>query len=231
MLDFKGYGWVFWEGAQITLLVGLSAVPVVILLGLLGAWSKLSHNPAARFLGGAYTTIVRGVPELVLILLVYYGMTILLQDLLSALTGGEVLIDIDPFTAGTLTLGVIYGAFATEVFRGAFQSLDRGQIEAAISVGMSPIKVFRRVMLPQVWRFAMPGLGNLWLLLIKATALMSVVQLPELMRMTDVAARAVRMPFTFYFMASLIYLLITFVSLQVLQRAEARANRGIRQAN
>ena len=230
MLDLKGYGWVFWEGAQITLMVGLSAVPVVILLGLLGAWSKLSRNPIAGFIGGAYTTIVRGVPELVLILLVYYGVTILLQDLLSTLTGGEVLIDIDPFTAGTLTLGVIYGAFATEVFRGAFQSLDRGQIEAAVSVGMSRIKVFRRVMLPQVWRFAMPGLGNLWLLLIKATALMSVVQLPELMRMTDVAARAVRMPFTFYFMASLIYLLITFLSLQVLQRAEARANRGIRRA-
>lgn len=230
MLDFKGYEWVFWEGAKITLLVGLSAVPVVILLGLLGAWAKLSNNPVARFAGAAYTTVVRGVPELVLILLVYYGMTILLQDLFSALTGGEVLIDIDPFSAGTLTLGVIYGAFATEVFRGAFQSLDRGQIEAAVSVGMSPIKVFRRVMLPQVWRFAMPGLGNLWLLLIKATALMSVVQLPELMRMTDVAARAVRMPFTFYFMASLIYLLITFLSLQVLQRAEARANRGIRRA-
>lgn len=229
-MDFKGYEWVFWEGAQITLMVGLSAVPVVILLGLLGAWSKLSHNPIARFVGGTYTTVVRGVPELVLILLVYYGVTILLQDLLSTLTGGEVLIDIDPFTAGTLTLGVIYGAFATEVFRGAFQSLDKGQIEAAVSVGMSPIKVFRRVMLPQVWRFAMPGLGNLWLLLIKATALMSVVQLPELMRMTDVAARAVRMPFTFYFMASLIYLLITLLSLQVLDRAEARANRGIRRA-
>ena len=230
MLDFHGYGWVFWAGTKITLLVSLSAAPVVLALGLLGAWGKLAGNPIARSLAGFYTTIVRGVPEFVLILLVYYGITILLQHLLSLATGGEVLIDIDPFTAGTLTLGVIYGAFTTEVFRGAFQALDRGQIEAARACGMSRILLFRRIMLPQAWRFAIPGLGNIWLLLIKATALMSIVQLPELMRMTDVAARAVRMPFTFYFAASVIYLLITIVSLLVFQRAEAWANRGIRRA-
>jgi His/Glu/Gln/Arg/opine family amino acid ABC transporter permease subunit len=230
VLDFQGYGWVFWAGAKITLLVGLSAAPLVLALGLLGAWGKLAGNPIARAVAGAYTTIVRGVPELVLILLVYYGITILLQHLLSLATGGEVLVDIDPFTAGTLTLGVIYGAFATEVFRGAFQALDRGQIEAAHACGMSRTLAFRRVMLPQAWRFAIPGLGNIWLLLIKATALMSIVQLPELMRMTDVAARAVKMPFTFYFAASIIYLLITIVSLQVFQRAETWANRGIRRA-
>jgi His/Glu/Gln/Arg/opine family amino acid ABC transporter permease subunit len=230
VLDFQGYGWVFWAGTKITLLVGLSAAPVVLALGLLGAWGKLAGNPIARSLAGFYTTIVRGVPEFVLILLVYYGITILLQQLLTLATGGEVLIDIDPFTAGTLTLGVIYGAFTTEVFRGAFQALDRGQIEAARACGMSRTLAFRRIMLPQAWRFAIPGLGNIWLLLIKATALMSIVQLPELMRMTDVAARAVRMPFTFYFAASIIYLLITIVSLQVFQRAEAWANRGIRRA-
>ena len=230
MLDFQGYGWVFWAGTKITLLVGLSAAPLVLALGLLGAWGKLAGNPIARAVAGAYTTIVRGVPELVLILLVYYGITILLQNLLTLATGGEVLVDIDPFTAGTLTLGVIYGAFTTEVFRGAVQARDRGQIEAARACGMSRTLAFRRIMLPQAWRFAIPGLGNIWLLLIKATALMSIVQLPELMRMTDVAARAVRMPFTFYFAASIIYLLITIVSLQVFQRAEAWANRGIRRA-
>ena len=230
MLDFQGYGWVFWAGAKVTVLVGLSAVPLALALGLLGAWGKLSGNPLARSVAGAYTTIVRGVPELVLILLVYYGVTILLQQLLTLAMDGDVVVDIDPFTAGTLTLGVIYGAFTTEVFRGAFQALDRGQIEAAYAAGMSRTLAFRRIMLPQVWRFAIPGLGNVWLVLIKATALMSVVQLPELMRMTDVAARAVRMPFTFYFGASIIYLLITVVSLQALHRAEARANRGIRRA-
>jgi His/Glu/Gln/Arg/opine family amino acid ABC transporter permease subunit len=168
VLDFHGYGWVFWAGTKVTLLVGLSAVPLALLLGLLGAWGKLGGNPIARSLAGAYTTIVRGVPELVLILLVYYGVTILLQRLLSLATGGDVIIDIDPFTAGTLTLGVIYGAFTTEVFRGAFQALDRGQIEAAYAAGMTRTLAFRRIMLPQVWRFALPGLGNVWLVLIKA---------------------------------------------------------------
>ena len=230
MVDFHGYSWVFWEGTKITLLVGLSAVPIALGLGLLGAWAKLSGNALARSIAGAYTTVVRGVPELVLILLVYYGVTVLLQRLLSLATGGDVVVDIDPFTAGTLTLGVIYGAFTTEVFRGAFQALDRGQIEAAYAAGMSRTLAFRRIMLPQVWRFAIPGLGNVWQVLIKATALMSVVQLPELMRMTDVAARATRMPFTFYFGASIVYLLITIVSLLALHRAEAWANRGIRRA-
>jgi His/Glu/Gln/Arg/opine family amino acid ABC transporter permease subunit len=230
VIELQRYGWVFWEGTAATLLIGLSAMPLALILGLLGAWGKLANNRIARSFADAYTTIVRGVPPLVLILLVYYGLTIALQDLLAAVTGGEVLVDLDPFTAGTLTLSVIYGAFSTEVFRGAFLSLDRGQIEAAYAQGMNRALMFRRIMLPQVWRFAIPGLGNVWLILVKATALMSVVQLPELMRMADIAARAVRLPFTFYFGASVIYLLITIVSLQVLHRAEAWANRGIRQA-
>ena len=129
-----------------------------------------------------------------------------------------------------LAYALIYGAFATEVFRGAFLAVDRGQIEAAYSFGMHRKLALRRIILPQMWRFALPGLGNLWLVLIKATSLMSIIQLPELMRMTDVAARAVRLPFTFYFGASLIYLTITIISIVVLQRAERWANRGVRRA-
>jgi len=230
MLDFKGYEWVFWEGSRVTLLVGFSCVPVVIVMGLLGAWAKLSGNPIARTIGYTYTTIVRGVPELVLILLVYYGMTIILQDAFSALSGADVRIDIDPFTAGTVTLGIIYGAFATEVFRGAYLAIDRGQLEAARAFGMNPRLGFVRIAFPQMMRFAIPGLGNVWQVLIKATSLMSLVQLPELMRMSDVAARAVRMPFTFYFGAIIIYLAITVVSIYALKHGETWANRGVRRA-
>ena len=144
--------------------------------------------------------------------------------------GIDIIIDINPFLAGFITIGFIYGAFATEVFRGAFLALDRGQIEAARAIGMNRILVFRRVMLPQVWRFALPGLGNVWMVLIKATALISVIQLPELLRNSDIAARAVREPFTFYFAASLIYLAITIVSMLAQQVAERRANRGVERA-
>lgn len=230
MLDFKGYEWVFWEGLKVTLEVGLSCIPVVVVMGLLGCWAKLSSNPVARTIGYTYTTIVRGVPELVLILLVYYGITIILQEALGLLSGEDVRIDIDRFTAGTITLGTIYGAFATEVFRGAYLAIDRGQIDAARAFGMDRRLAFIRVIFPQMMRFAIPGLGNVWQVLIKATSLMAVVQLPELMRMADVAARAVRKPFTFYFGAIVIYLIITAISIYVLRRAEVWANRGVRRA-
>jgi His/Glu/Gln/Arg/opine family amino acid ABC transporter permease subunit len=228
LFDYQGYSWVFWEGVKVTVAVGLCALPVVIVLGLLGAWAKLCKVKLANRIAQVYTVVVRGVPELVLILQVYYGLTMFLQWGLSALTGGEVIIDIDPFTAGVLTLGAIYGAFATEVFRGAFQAIPKGQIEAARSFGMSPILTLRRVMMPQVWRFALPGLGNVWLVLLKATSLMSVIQLEELMRWTDIGGRNTKMPFTFYVTAAFIYLGLTIVSMAIQQRAEAFANRGIR---
>ena len=218
------------EGLTVTVMVGLSALPISIACGLLGAWAKLSHNPVSRLVGGVYTTIVRGVPELILILLVYYGITQGIQDGLMAITGQDIRIDLNPFITGTLTLGLIYGAFMTETLRGAFQSLDKGQVEAARAIGMSRNKAFFRVVLPQVWRYALPGIGNNWMVLIKATALMSVVQLEELMRKTDVAQSAVRKPFLFFMTAACIFLLITVVSLRAQRRAEDWANRGVRRA-
>ncbi|MGD9742255.1 MAG: ABC transporter permease [Dongiaceae bacterium] len=230
LIDFRGYGWMLGEGVQVTILVGVCSIALALVLGLIGCWGKLSGNRAARITADVYTTVVRGVPELVLIILVYYGITTLLQYLLQLALGEEVLIDIDRFSAGVITLGVIYGAFATEVFRGAFLAIPKGQVEAAKAAGMSPLLMFRRIMMPQAWRYALPGLGNLWLVLIKATALMSVIQLDELMRKSDIAARAVKLPFTFYFAASVIYLGITVVSMLLQHRAEAWANRGVRRA-
>ncbi|GAB5467103.1 MAG: ABC transporter permease [Rhodospirillales bacterium] len=227
MLDFQGYGWVFWEGTRVTLLVGLASLPVALIMGLLGAWGKLSGSIVLRSLAGAYTTVVRGVPELVLITLVYYGLTIILQDAASWILGSRQQIDLNPFITGTIALGGIYGAFATEVFRGAFLAVDRGQIEAAQAYGMSRALAFRRIVLPQMWRFALPGLGNLWLVLLKATALVSTIQLPELMRMSAIAVGSTREPFTFYFTASLIYLAITAVSLLAIRTAERGAQRGV----
>ena len=219
-----------WAGLVVTVEVGVCAAIVATLMGLLGAWGKLSKSVVARTIANTYTVIVRGVPELVLILLCYYGLTILLQRLLALVMGEEVLINIDPFSAGVITIGLIYGAFATEVFRGAFQAVPKGQLEAARSTGMSRMLIFRRVLMPQALRFALPGLGNVWLVLIKATSLVSVIQLSELLRNADVAARAVRMPFTFYFLASLFYLGITVISMLGQQRLEGWANRGVRRA-
>lgn len=211
-----------WEGVQLTVLVGVVSMSVAILLGLIGAWGKLSGSRVARALVGVYTTMIRGIPELVMILLIYYGIPTLVQDIF------DINIDFNPFIAGVATIGFIYGAFSTEVFRGSFLAVSPGQIEAAKAAGMNRILLFRRILLPQMWRFALPGLGNVWMVLIKATALVSVIQLPELMRNADIASRATRLPFTCYFIASLIYLLLTVVSLSIQQRAEVWANRGIR---
>lgn len=229
MFDLQGYGWMLWRGLELTVVVGLCAMAAALAMGLLGAWGKLSRSRAARALAGAYTTVVRGVPELLLILLVYYGVPTLIQDAAAGM-GHDLIMDLDPLVAGVATLGVIYGAFAAEVFRGAFLAVPRGQIEAARAAGMGPALTFRRVVLPQMWRFALPGLGNVWMVLIKATALVSVIQLEELMRSADIAARATRMPFTFFFVASLFYLGITVVSMAIQRRAEAWANRGTRRA-
>ena len=229
MLDLKGYGWMLWQGLELTILVGLGAMALALALGLLGAWGKLSRARAGRWAAGTYTTVIRGVPELLLILLVYYGVPTLIQDIAEG-AGYDIIIDINPFVAGVITIGFIYGAFATEVFRGAFLTVPRGQIEAARAHGMGRALTFRRIVMPQMWRFALPGLGNVWMVLIKATALISVIQLEELMRNADVAARATKLPFTFFFVASLFYLGITIVSMVVQRRAEVWANRGVRRA-
>ena len=200
---------------------------IALFLGLVAAMCKLSRIWVLDFPAGVYTTVIRGIPELVLILLVYYGGPTLIQDIASFF-GQDIYVDLNPFFAGSMTIGFIYGAFATEVFRGAFMAVPRGQIEAARACGMGPFLTFRRIQMPQMWRFAIPGLGNVWMVLIKATALISVIQLSELMRNADVAARAIRKPFTCYFMASLLYLLITILSLIFQQWAEKRANRGVR---
>ncbi len=228
MLDLQGYGWMLWDGLLVTLTVAVCAMGLALVLGIVGAWGKMAQSNAARASANTYTTVIRGVPELILILIVYYGTPTLIQDSLENF-GIDIILDINPFLAGFITLGFIYGAFATEVFRGAYLAVPRGQIEAAQAIGMNRMLVARRVLLPQMWRFALPGLGNVWIVLIKATALISVIQLPELLRNSDIAARAVRTPFTFYFAASLMYLAITIVSMWLQRRAEAWASRGIRQ--
>jgi polar amino acid transport system permease protein len=205
------------------------SVVVGLVLGMLGAMAKLSRNRLARGLADAYTTAVRGIPELILLLILYYGGTILFQKVV-ALLGSEEYVEIDAFWAGVLTLGFVFGAYASEVFRGAILSIHKGQIEAAQAIGMNRWQVFYRIMMPQIWRFALPGIGNIWLVLLKDTALISVIGLDELMRKTYVAAGSTQDPFTFFAFAALIYLLLTAFSMAVLQKAEKRLTRGMRRS-
>lgn len=226
MIDLQGYGWMLWDGVQLTVVVSVFAMAGAIVVGLGAAFAKVSGSKVLSVAGEAYTTIVRGIPELVLLLLVYYGLPTLIQDA-SASLGYPVVVSLNPFAAGIAAITFIYGAFACEVFRAAYNAVPRGQFEAAAMLGLRPVIAYRFVILPQIMRYALPGLGNVWMVLVKATALISIIQLPELMRNADVAARATRMPFTFFFAACLLYLAITAVSMLLQARAEQWASRGV----
>lgn len=229
MPSLHGYGWQLAVGAGMTVRVALAALVLGLALGLLGAGAKLSRFRVARGLAEVYTTVIRGLPELVVLLLLYFGGTVALSRLWSYVEP-DAYVEVDAFSAGVAALGLIFGGYATEVIRGAIVAVPKGQIEAARSVGMSRLLLFRRIMLPQVWRYALPGLGNLWMALLKETALVSVVGLDELMRKAYVAAGSTREPFTFYLTAALVYLAFTTVSTVGLDALERRTARGFRQA-
>jgi len=199
------------EGALVTLGLGLSSLLLACLLGLAGALGKLSRSRTARAIAQVYTTLIRGVPDLILLLLIFYGGQLAVNSLSEAL-GSANDVEIDPWTAGVLTIGFIFGAYMTEVFRGAFLAVPPGQREAGLAFGMSPWLVLRRITLPQMLRHALPGLSNNWLVLIKSTAIVSVIGLSDLMTRGQQAAGTTREPFSFYLAVALIYLMLTSVS-------------------
>jgi len=212
-------------GALLTVGVSLAALLVSVLLGLLGAGAKLSGNRPLVALATGYTTIIRGIPELVLMLLVFYGGSIGINHLLE-LSGTGATLDIDPFTAGVLTLGFIYGAYMTETFRGAILSIPRGQLEAAAAFGMGPVQTFLRITAPQMVRYALPGFTNNWLVLIKATALVSLIGLQEMTYLAKQASAATRSPFAFFLFTGSLFLIYTWVSLTVLRKLHGRYSLG-----
>jgi len=226
----SGYFSSILQGALLTVGVSLAALMVAVLLGLLGAVAKLSGRPILVGLATVYTTLVRGVPELVLMLLIYYGGTIGLNHLLEAM-GSKASVDINPFLAGVLTIGFIYGAYMTETFRGAILSIPKGQMEAAWAFGMGPVRTFVRITAPQMVRYALPGFTNNWLVLIKATALVSLIGLQEMTYLAKQASAATREPFTFFLFAAALFLVYTSVSLWALRWLDRRFSLGVKRAN
>ncbi|EPN2054466.1 ABC transporter permease, partial [Acinetobacter baumannii] len=197
-----------------------------VIIGLIGASSKLSNIKALRYIATAYTTLIRSVPDLVIMLLLFYSLQLGLNQITEALQMDQ--IDINPFVAGVITLAFIYGAYFTETFRGAFQSVPRGQIEAAMAYGMTPWQVFHRVLFPQMMRFALPGIGNNWQVLIKATALVSIIGLTDIVKITQDAGRSTMQLFFFSIVAAAIYLAITTVSNLILIWLERHYSAGVR---
>ncbi|TBR44237.1 ABC transporter permease [Marinomonas agarivorans] len=227
MIDLHGFGHQLWLGALITIELAFASLAVGLVLGLIGASAKLSSVPVFKWLADAYTTIIRGIPELLTVLIIYFGATTVLMAIASQF-GYDEYIEIGPFAAGVTALGLTFGAYATEVFRGALQAIPKGQKEAAVALGMSRWRIFYRITLPQVWRLALPGLGNLFLVLLKDTALVSVVGLDDIMRKANIAVSSTKEPFLFYSAAAFLYLGLTIVSMAMVHLLEKRANRGIK---
>jgi len=223
----KAYYLAILQGSAMTVGVSLAALLVAILLGLLGAAAKLSGRPWLTAGATLYTTLIRGVPELVLMLLIFYGGTIGLNSLLETM-GSEATVDINPFLAGVLTIGFIYGAYMTETFRGAILAIPRGQIEAAWAFGMGRTQAFLRITAPQMVRYALPSFTNNWLVLIKATALVSLIGLQEMTYLAKQASAATRSPFAFFLFTAALFLLYTTISLFVLRRLNAHYSLGSR---
>ncbi|EPF6186011.1 ABC transporter permease [Acinetobacter baumannii] len=225
-MSFSGYGPLLLSGTWMTIQLALLSLLLSVIIGLIGAISKLSNIKALRYIATAYTTLIRSVPDLVIMLLLFYSLQLGLNQITEALQMDQ--IDINPFVAGVITLAFIYGAYFTETFRGAFQSVPRGQIEAAMAYGMTPWQVFHRVLFPQMMRFALPGIGNNWQVLIKATALVSIIGLTDIVKITQDAGRSTMQLFFFSIVAAAIYLAITTVSNLILIWLERHYSAGVR---
>lgn len=224
MIDLHGFGPALAAGTLMTIKLALTALAIGLALGLSGALAKTSQNPILSTIGGLYSTIVRGVPELLWVLLMYFG-TVNLMRVLGQWLGMPQL-ELSAFAAGSIALGLCFGAYATEVFRGALLAIPRGHREAGQALGMSRPRIFWRIILPQMWRIALPGLGNLFMILMKDTALVSVIGLEEIMRRSQIAVTATKEPFTFFLVAAFIYLGLTVIAMTAMHFLERRAARG-----
>ncbi|HCN44950.1 MAG TPA: ABC transporter permease [Pseudomonas sp.] len=228
-IDLHGFGPALAAGTLMTVKLALSALCLGLVLGLLGALAKTSPYKSLRWIGGSYSTIVRGVPELLWVLFIYFGSVTLMSNLGDLI--GVPGLALSAFAAGVIALGLCFGAYATEVFRGALLAIPKGHREAGMALGLSKGRIFSRLVLPQMWRIALPGLGNLFMILMKDTALVSVIGLEEIMRQAQNGVNTAKDPFTFYAVAAFIYLGLTIIAMTGMHLMEKRAGRGFARAN
>jgi arginine/ornithine transport system permease protein len=226
MINLHGYGPSILDGTFVTITVSLVSLVISMLLGIIGALAKLYGFKPMQLAAQAYTTVIRGIPDLVLMLLVYFGGQVFINQV-APMVGYDKYIDINPFIAGVSTIGFIFGAYMTETFRGAILAVNKGQLEAGNAYGMSGLQVFRRILMPQMVRHALPGFGNVWLVMVKTTALVSIIGLDDMVRKAGLAAGATRLPFTFYAVVAFNYLVITTISIYILKWLDTRYSAGV----
>ena len=227
LLAFGDTGWgdELFYATLMTIAVAITAMFIGFFFALIFTPLKLSKNRYLNLIANSYTTIIRGVPELLVIYLFFFGGSAAVMFVASIFGYGEY-IEINAFITGAFSIGIISGAYSTEVFRGAIQSIDKGQFEAANVLGLSKFGKFFKIILPQTLRLAIPNLSNVWQITLKDTSLISVTGLVEIMRQSYIAAGSTRDPLFFYSFAAVLYLLLTFLSMKLINKLEIKYSRG-----
>ena len=227
LLSFGDNGWgdELFIATLMTIAVSITAMLIGFTFALIFTPLKLSNNKFFNLIANSYTTVIRGVPELLVIYLFFFGGSGAIMYVAS-IFGYNEYIEINAFITGAFAIGIISGAYSTEVFRGAVQSIDKGQFEAAKVLGLSKFAQFYKIILPQVLRLAIPNLSNVWQITLKDTSLISVTGLVEIMRQSYIAAGSTRDPLFFYSFAAVLYLLLTFLSMKLINRLEVKYSRG-----
>ncbi|WP_422023227.1 ABC transporter permease [Roseibium sp.] len=227
LLSFGEQGWgdTIASGVLITVSLALATLPIGLVLGFLIALAKNSSEPSLKLAANIYTTIFRGLPELLTLFLVYFGVQIAIQEFIKLL-GYDIYFEVNSFVAGMVALSLVFSSYASEAFLSAFNGIPQGQYEGGYALGLSRYKTMRLIILPQLIRLALPALGNLWLILLKETSLVSVIGLADLVREAGIAARVTKEPFLFFGLVLVIYLLLTMISSVGLLRIERWSKRG-----
>ena len=227
LLAFGDTGWgdELFRATLMTIAVSITAMLIGFSFAAIFTPLKLSKFKSLNLIANIYTTVIRGVPELLVIYLFFFGGSGAVM-FGASMFGYNEYIEINAFVTGSFAIGIISGAYSTEVFRGAIQSIDKGQFEAAEVLGFSKFKKFYKIILPQMLRLAIPNLSNVWQITLKDTSLISVTGLVEIMRQSYIAAGSTRDPLFFYSFAAILYLLLTFLSMKLINRLEVKYSRG-----
>ncbi|BDA82723.1 arginine ABC transporter permease [Aureimonas sp. SA4125] len=221
--EFWGYARQMGNGAVVTLQLFLAGFSLAFLLGTIIGIITLSRNVVIQSIWRVYSSIIMGVPSLLVIFLLYYGGS----AILTGLFGMSRSFDVTPFGAGLAALTIVYAAYVAELLHGAVRNLPRGQFEACAALSLSPYRTWRHVILPQVTRLAFPGLVNIWLIVLKDTPLVSLAGLNDLVANAKIAAGATNEPFIFFIAASLFFILFSALTMPLASRIETRFNRGL----